>query len=318
MESLETRIREVLQDLQTQITAATGVPAEYAVMDPTGQVNSESESPSPVPSEPAYPHAPEEAGQRELNEPIPENSETFPMRENTSRFSGAVWFEKVQEKTVTLAGLGGIGGYVAFLLSRLQLRRIIMYDDDVVEEANLSGQMFCSFDIGKSKVSAMVDMMHRYSGFYNIVGFAERFDLDGDPTDIMICGFDNMEARKVFFEVWSNWVRRLPEGERKHCLFIDGRLAAETLQVLCIRGDDVYNMSRYENEWLFSDSQAEPTQCSYKQTSFMANMIGSVIVNLFVNFCANDIEGENAPAIERDLPFLTTYDASMMMFTTEN
>lgn len=94
-------------------------------------------------------------------------------------------------------------------------------------------------------------------------------------------------------------------------------MAAEELQVLCIRGDDPYNMDRYSREWLFSDSQADSTQCSYKQTTFMANMIGSIIVNLFVNFCANDIEGENAPAIERDLPFLTTYDASMMMFTTE-
>lgn len=87
--------------------------------------------------------------------------------------------------------------------------------------------------------------------------------------------------------------------------------------MLCIRGDDSYNLRRYSQEWLFSDDEAEAAQCSYKQTSFMANMIASIIVNLFVNFCANDLEGENAPAIERDLPFLTTYEASMMLFNTE-
>ena len=43
----------------------------------------------------------------------------------------------------------------------------------------------------------------------------------------------------------------------------------------------------------------------------MANMIGSIIVNLFVNFVAinsNDL---------RDLPFITTYDAKFMFFKTE-
>lgn len=207
--------------------------------------------------------------------------------------------------------------YVAFLLSRLRPAGITMYDDDMVEEVNMSGQLYKRDDLGKSKVKAMTDMIHSYSNFHSITALTERFEMTSEATDIMICGFDNMEARRVFYMRWSSRVRSLPEEQRKHCLFIDGRLAAEELQVLCIRGDDTYNMVRYSREWLFSDSQADSTQCSYKQTTFMANMIGSIIVNLFVNFCANDIEGENAPAIERDLPFLTTYDASMMMFTTE-
>lgn len=317
MESIETRLREALQDFRAQIIDAAGIPAQYTDEDSIAQVTFEIEDSSPAPSEPTYPHAPEGSEQGELNEPIPENSRSLLIREETSRFSGSVWFEKVQEKRITLAGLGGIGGYAAFLLSRLRPIEIIMYDDDIVEEANMSGQLYSCNDIGKFKVKAMVDKMHSYSNFYSINALTERFEETSEATDIMVCGFDNMEARRVFYMKWSSRVRALPEEERKHCLFIDGRLAAEELQVLCIRGDDTYNMDRYSREWLFSDSEADPTQCSYKQTTFMANMIGSIIVNLFVNFCANDIEGENAPAIERDLPFLTTYDASMMMLTTE-
>ena len=317
MESIETRLREVLQEFQTQMNEIAEVPIQNTVGDSVAQTTSEFDDAPPAPSEPTYPYTPEEFEQGELNEPIPENSRTFLIREETSRFSGSVWFEKVQEKRITLAGLGGIGSYVAFLLSRLRPAGIIMYDDDIVEEANMSGQLYCTNDLGKSKVKAMTDKMHSYSNFYSITALTERFEMASEATDIMICGFDNMVARRVFYMRWSSRVRSLPEEQRKHCLFIDGRLAAEELQVLCIRGDDTYNMDRYSREWLFSDSKADPTQCSYKQTTFMANMIGSIMVNLFVNFCANDIEGENAPAIERDLPFLTTYDASMMMFTTE-
>ena len=69
-------------------------------------------------------------------------------------------------------------------------------------------------------------------------------------------------------------------------------------------------MDRYEKEFLFRDSEAEETLCSYKQTTFMANMIGSVMVNLFVNFCANECN----PLIPRDLPFFTEYSADTMFF----
>jgi hypothetical protein len=65
---------------------------------------------------------------------------------------------------------------------------------------------------------------------------------------------------------------------------------------------------------LFDDSEAEETICSYKQTSFCANMIASVMVNCFVNFIANQCN----PLIPRDVPFFTEYDASMMFFKTES
>lgn len=249
---------------------------------------------------------------------LPENSKTISTELNTSRFSSAIWYNKVQEKVITIAGLGGIGSYVYYLLTRMQPSFITIYDPDVVEAVNMSGQLYSKEDLGKYKTQAMLDMAHNYSNYYKTSAFAEPFTSISSATSIMICGFDNMEARKVFFNSWRKYVELRPASEQKHCLFIDGRLAAEEFQVFCIRGDDKYNINRYANEFLFSDSEADETICSYKQTSFMANMIGSIIINLFVNFCANDLEDEEKPLLERDLPFLTTYDASSMMFITNH
>lgn len=249
---------------------------------------------------------------------LPENSKTISTELNTSRFSSAIWYNKVQEKVITIAGLGGIGSYVYYLLTRMQPSFITIYDPDVVEAVNMSGQLYSKEDLGKSKTQAMLDMAHKYSSYYRTGAFKEPFTSMSSATSIMICGFDNMEARKVFFNSWRKYVELKPDSEQKHCLFIDGRLAAEEFQVFCIRGDDKYNINRYANEFLFSDSEADETICSYKQTSFMANMIGSIIINLFVNFCANDLEDEEKPLLERDLPFLTTYDASSMMFITNH
>lgn len=249
---------------------------------------------------------------------LPENSKTISTELNTSRFSSAIWYNKVQEKVITIAGLGGIGSYVYYLLTRMQPSFITIYDPDVVEAVNMSGQLYSKEDLGKSKTQAMLDMAHKYSSYYRTGAFKEPFTSTSSATSIMICGFDNMEARKVFFNSWKKYVELKPDSEQKHCLFIDGRLAAEEFQVFCIRGDDKYNINRYANEFLFSDSEADETICSYKQTSFMANMIGSIIINLFVNFCANDLEDEEKPLLERDLPFLTTYEASSMMFITNH
>lgn len=249
----------------------------------------------------------------DAHQEIPTNSATLLVDEATSRFSSAIWYDNIKKKTVTLAGVGGIGSYVGFLLARMKPAFMFIYDDDIVEAVNMSGQLYGQSDLGRPKVSALAGMIRNYAGYGNVFAMAERFTDESEASDIMICGFDNMAARRLFFNKWVNHVQSKPEEERKNCLFIDGRLAAEEFQVLCIKGDDEYNINRYNDEFLFSDAEADETICSYKQTTFCANMIASYMVNLFVNFCANQCE----PIIDRDLPFLTTYNAETMYLKTE-
>lgn len=249
----------------------------------------------------------------DAHQEIPTNSATLLVDEATSRFSSAIWYENIQKKTVILAGVGGIGSYVGFLLARMKPASMFIYDDDIVEAVNMSGQLYGQSDLGRAKVSALTEMIRNYAGYSSVFAISERFTDRCEASDIMICGFDNMAARRLFFNKWVNHVQSKPEEERKDCLFIDGRLAAEEFQVLCIRGDDEYNINRYNNEFLFSDAEADETICSYKQTTFCANMIASYMVNLFVNFCANQCE----PLIDRDLPFLITYNAETMYLKTE-
>ena len=249
----------------------------------------------------------------EAHSEIPTNSGSLLVDESTSRFSSAIWYEAIQRKTIILAGVGGIGSYVGFLLARMKPAALFIYDPDIVETANMSGQLYSREDVGNPKVNALSDMINKYCDYNSVFAVSERFDESNDASDIMICGFDNMAARKLFFEKWLDHVKSKSEEERANCLYIDGRLAAEEFQILCIKGDDEFNINRYKNEFLFSDAEADATVCSYKQTTFMANMIASVIVNLFVNFVANQCK----PLIERDLPFYTTYNAETMYYKIE-
>lgn len=258
---------------------------------------------------------PTEETQQEINneQVIPTNSDSLLISEETSRFSSAIWYDKIREQNIILAGAGGIGSYVGFLLSRMHPANITVYDDDVVEEGNLSGQLYADEHIGRKKVAALSTIMANFSRYYDYGAIERRFTADSPADNIMICGFDNMSSRRVFYQKWKAYVMSRPEEERKNCLYIDGRLAAEEFQVLCIQGNNVLHIEKFEREWLFSDEEAEATQCSYKQTSFCANMIASVMVNLFVNFIANKCE----PLVERAIPFFTYYDASQMFFKEE-
>ena len=245
---------------------------------------------------------------------IPENSPSITIDETTSRFSGAIWYKQIQQQVITLAGLGGIGSYCAFLLGRLKPERLIMYDGDYVEASNMSGQLYGKEDIGKSKVYATSSMLSNYTSSTNVIALNTPFNLDSQSTDIMICGFDNMEARKIFFNKWKQHVSQYDfDSSKSKCLFIDGRLAAEEFQVLSIQGNDERAIKEYEEKWLFRDAEAEETICSYKQTTFMANMIASVMINVFVNFIANQCN----PIIDRDVPFLISYNASTMFTKIE-
>ena len=268
-----------------------------------------SEEPEPEPeglpwdeSEPAEPE--------NTHQEIPENSSSLLVSETTSRFSSAIWFDNIQHKTVTIAGLGGIGSYVAFMVARVRPCSLLLYDFDVVEAGNMSGQLYGYNHIGMYKSQAINQMIREYADFYNIRAFTEPYTEHSAVSEIMICGFDSMESRKMFFNSWKAAISRMTQDNRKRYLFIDGRLAAESFQVFCFTGDDDYNIRKYEEEFLFSDEEADETICSYKQTTFMANMIGSIITNLFINFCANQCN----PLIDRDLPFLTEYNAETMYF----
>ncbi len=248
------------------------------------------------------------------NAKIPLNSPTLLIDESTTRFSGAEWFNEIQKARIIIAGIGGIGSNVAFQLARMIPANLTLYDDDNVEMINMAGQLFSSNNIGESKVNAIANMIYDYTSMKQVLAIKDKFTSDKEPGDIMICGFDNMRARRTFFNSWYNHISDKSEEERCKCLYLDGRLSMDTLQILCIRGDDQYNIERYEREFLFADYEADTTICSMKQTTYLACMIGSLMVNLFTNFIANSLN----PIIPYDLPFFTEYDAQNMLFKTES
>lgn len=231
----------------------------------------------------------------------------------TSRFSSAEWFDFVQTTKIAIIGAGGIGSWLTLFMSRLNPASIFLMDDDFVEMKNLAGQMYSSKNSGLLKVEAMAGNVMEFSAYTNLSILSSRFVESTKPAPIMMCGVDNMATRRIAFEAWASMVKEMNNPmQKEECLFIDGRLSAENLQIFCISGTDDYYMDEYRKDWLFSDKEADKTPCSYKQTTYCASLIGSLMTNLFINWCTN----KNNPTIPRSVPFMTEYAADQIYLKT--
>ena len=257
------------------------------------------------------PQEAKDAMEKSLSSPVQEDEETVDYsniitHDETARFSSAEWFEKAKGCSITIAGQGGIGSWTSILLARLK-SKLVLYDPDVVEGVNLSGQAYGLNDVGVLKVDAVKRHIQNLTGNYEVIPVGSILP-ESHYCPILICGFDNMLARKTAFEGWLRTIRNTGDT-----LFIDGRLTATELQVFCFTRGDEELINRYRDEFLFSDEEASQEVCSFKQTAYLANMIAGIITNLFVNFCANQLDSP----FKRAVPFITRYNSDMMMFSTE-
>lgn len=233
--------------------------------------------------------------------------------DNTSRFSGAVWFNTVKNLKCSIVGVGGIGSYVALLLSRLQPDKINLIDPDVIDNSNMSGQLYNVYQVGLPKVEGVLEIVRRFSNYYGASIYQQRLTFENIYllSPVTFCGLDNMASRKECYQAWKHRFANRPLANQ--CLFIDGRLSMEEFQIFCIPGDDRERQDLYEKEWLFSSEDAEETVCSLKQTSYMAAMIGGMMVDLAVNYFSNLTLGFEA----RPVPFFTSYSGPCVYLKTE-
>ena len=209
--------------------------------------------------------------------------------EQFTRFKGLPWFNVLQDSLI-IGGAGGIGSYLCLFLARAGFDTVI-YDFDMVEKENLAGQFYKISDIGRYKVDAVYNNVKEFSPGSSIYTKSRKITEDNSVYGrFFFSAFDNMEARKVFFNHWKKNLHL-----HKNALFVDGRLEAEMFQIFCVTQDKVEEYERH----LFDDSEIEDAPCTMKQTSHIAAMIASYMTSIFTNHVTNIFFEEKV----RDVPF---------------
>lgn len=212
------------------------------------------------------------------------------------RFSDAPWFKKY-DQYITIGGIGSIGSWTSLFLARAGFPKMVIFEDDHVDEINLAGQLYKNNDVGRSKIDSIRTILYEFSS--STIQVMGRYESNSLSTEIMIASFDNMIARKSMFTNWRKNPKRL--------LFIDGRLTAEQFEIFFITPDreEAYLAHLYE------ESEVEDLPCSFKYTSHFSALIAGNIVKGLTNFITN-LEAKDEI---RDVPF--HYSEFGALFTSE-
>uniref|UniRef100_A0A2P2HYA5 Ubiquitin-like modifier-activating enzyme 5 n=1 Tax=Hirondellea gigas TaxID=1518452 RepID=A0A2P2HYA5_9CRUS len=120
-------------------------------------------------------------------------------------------YEKIRDYTVAVVGVGGVGSVTAEMLTRCGIGKLILFDYDKVELANMNRLFFQPHQAGQSKVAAAAATLtainpdvefevHNYNitTMQNFEHFMDRIksgSLSGNSVDVVLSCVDNYEAR---------------------------------------------------------------------------------------------------------------------------
>lgn len=163
---------------------------------------------------------------------------------------------------IHIIGVGATGSWDALTLGKIGFKDIAVYDPDVVEPRNTSGQLYGLDDEGRPKVDALRDLMLRVADTPITTYHCEWNDraLEG----VVIMGADSMAVRRAIYEqtMFKPAVK----------LVVDHRIGGQKAQLFAYSPSDADAVMDYEKT-LFTDEEAADLPCTARSV---------IDINMFV------------------------------------
>ncbi|KAG1670318.1 Ubiquitin-like modifier-activating enzyme 5 [Nymphon striatum] len=136
-------------------------------------------------------------------------------------------YEKIRNFTVAVVGVGGVGSVAAEMLTRCGIGKLLLFDYDIVELANMNRLFFQPHQAGLSKVEAAARTLqyinpdvefetynYNITTMDNFQHFMERLSKgnlnSNGPVDLVLSCVDNFEARMAINtacnEIHQTWI----------------------------------------------------------------------------------------------------------------
>ncbi len=113
--------------------------------------------------------------------------------------------EKLKNKTVGVAGCGGLGSNCAVALARVGVGTLILTDFDVIAGSNLNRQYYFLSQLGEPKAAALKRVIHQINPSVSVIAYEIKLDPEHilryfKDCDVIVEAFDQAEEKEMLIE----------------------------------------------------------------------------------------------------------------------
>ncbi|MCF8294877.1 MAG: sulfur carrier protein ThiS adenylyltransferase ThiF [Bacteroidales bacterium] len=121
----------------------------------------------------------------------------------------------LKDKTIGIAGAGGLGSNCAISLARSGVGKLILVDFEDIDFRNIDRQYFYVKQLGKKKVLALKEILREISPGTEVIPLAVKIQPHHVPAlfkncDILIEAFDTQESKSMFVQEASKELPHIP------------------------------------------------------------------------------------------------------------
>jgi len=95
-------------------------------------------------------------------------------------------------QSITIIGCGGVGSWVALNIAMIGIKKLYLYDMDIVEASNLNRTPYKIKQIGKKKVIALKELIFERRNDCEVISNAKEFDTPELASELYIDCSDNV------------------------------------------------------------------------------------------------------------------------------
>ena len=211
-------------------------------------------------------------------------------------------FKRIEDKTVLVVGLGGVGGYTVTSLVRSGIKNIIIIDFDTVDISNINRQIIAYHStIGKKKTDVMESMLLDINPNINIIKYDMFLKPDNieetfskHKIDYIVDACDFLATKKAIIEYCAKNNVKLISS-----MGTGNRLDPTQLEVIDIRKTDNDPLARILRRFVRVSKidQKIPVLCSREvpkktgtkvgSNSFVPSAAGLIIASYIINDIIN-------------------------------
>ena len=124
------------------------------------------------------------------------------LRQALVQKQGESIVQRLEQSTVAVCGLGGLGSNVAINLARAGIKKLILVDFDCVDVTNLQRQQYKASQVGMPKAVALVENLKEIVPYVELEAYNEKITEENVDkfvanADVVCEAFDNPETKSM-------------------------------------------------------------------------------------------------------------------------